>query len=52
LGVDAQGKPIRRGVTAPTKTPAIEAMENLRHELGHHARRSSRTYTVSQAGAD
>jgi integrase len=51
MGFDAQGKRIRRRVTAPTKTAAIEATDRLREELGQ-ARRSSRAYTVSQAVAD
>src|SRR5579859_6877890 len=51
MGFDAQGKRIRRRVTAQTKTAAIEAMEALREELGQ-APRSTRTYTVRQAVAD
>lgn len=51
LGFDAQGKRIRRRVTAPTKTAAIEAMAALREELGQ-APRSTRTYTVRQAVTD
>jgi integrase len=48
LGFDAQGKRIRRRVTAPTKTAALEAMAALREELGQ-APRSSRAYTLRQA---
>jgi hypothetical protein len=51
LGFDAQGKRIRRRVTAPTKTAALEAMAALREELGQ-APRSSRTCTVRQAADD
>jgi integrase len=51
LGFDAKGKRIRRRVTAPTKTAALEAMAALREELGQ-APRSSRTYTVRQAADD
>jgi integrase len=51
LGFDAQGNRIRRRVTAPTKTAALEAMATLREELGQ-APRSSRTYTVGQAVND
>jgi integrase len=51
LGFDVRGKRIRRRVTAPTKTAAIDAMAALREELGQ-APRSTRTYTVRQAVAD
>src|SRR5579859_7627087 len=51
MGFDAQGKRIRRRVTADTKTGAIEEMAALREELGQ-APRSTRTYTVRQAAAD
>ena len=51
LGFDAQGQRIRRRVTAPTKTAAIEAMAALREELGQ-APRSSRAYTVRHAVDD
>ena len=51
LGFDAQGRRIRRRVTAQTKTAALEAMAALREELGQ-APRTSRTYTVRQAADD
>jgi len=51
LGFDAQGKRIRRRVTGPTKTAVLEAMAELREELGR-APRSSRKYTVNEAVAD
>jgi len=51
LGFDAGGKRIRRRVTGPTKTAVLEAMSELREELGR-APRSSRTYAVSEAVAD
>jgi integrase len=51
LGFDAQGKQIRRRVTAPTKTAAIESMEALQEEL-RQAPRSTKTYRVRQAVAD
>lgn len=51
LGFDASGKRIRRRVTGPTKTTVLEAMEEVRAELGR-APRSSRTYTVRQAVDD
>ena len=51
LGFDAQGKRLRRRVTAPTKTGAIEAMNKLREELGQ-APRSSKTYTLRNAFED
>jgi hypothetical protein len=50
LGFDAHGKRIRRRVTGPTKTAVLEAMAELREELGR-APRSSRTYTVAEAVA-
>ncbi len=51
MGFDAQGKRLRRRVTGPTKTAVLEAMDELREELGR-APRSSRKYTVNQAVAD
>jgi integrase len=51
MGFDSQGKRIRRRVTAPTKTAALEAMAALREELGQ-APRSSRAYTLRQAVDD
>ncbi len=51
LGVDAEGKRIRRRVTAATKTAVLEAMAELREELGR-APRSSRKYTVNVAVAE
>jgi len=51
LGFDAQGKRIRRRVTASTKTAALEAMAALREELGQ-APKTSRTYTVTQTVED
>ncbi len=51
LGFDAEGKRLRRRVTAPTKTGAIEAMNKLREELGQ-APRSSKTYTLRNAFED
>jgi len=50
LGFDADGKRIRRRVTGSTKTAVVEAMAELREELGR-APRSSRTYTVAEAVA-
>ena len=44
------GTRIRRRVTGPTKTAVLEAMAELREELGR-APRSSRTYTVAEAVA-
>jgi integrase len=51
LGFDADGKRLRRRVTAATKTECLEAMEKLREELGQ-APKSSKTYTVRQAVHD
>jgi hypothetical protein len=51
LGFDAQGKRIRRRVTAATKTECQEAMERLREELGQ-APKSTRSYTVRRAVDD
>ena len=51
MGFDGQGKRRRRRVTGPTKTAVLEAMAELREELGR-APRSSRKYTVNQAVAD
>jgi len=51
MGFDAEGKRIRRRVTGPTKTAVLEAMAELREELGR-APRSSRKYTVNEAVAD
>jgi integrase len=51
LGFDAEGKRIRRRVTAATKTAVLEAMAELREELGR-APRSSRKYTVNEAVAE
>ncbi len=48
LGFAADGKRIRRRVTGSTKTAVLEAMAELREELGR-APWSSRTYTVAQA---
>jgi len=45
------GKRLRRRVTGPTKTAVLEAMAELREELGL-APRSSRSYTVNLAVAD
>jgi integrase-like protein len=42
---------MRRRVTAPTKISAIEAMNELRQELGQ-APRSTKTYTVKRAFED
>jgi len=50
LGFGADGKRIRRRVTGPTKTAVLEAMAELREELGR-APRSTRTYTVNEAVA-
>ncbi len=50
LGFDADGNRIRRRVTGSTKTAVLEAMAELRGELGR-APRSSRTYTVAEAVA-
>jgi integrase len=51
MGFDAAGKRLRRRVTGPTKTAVLEAMADLREELGR-APRSSRTYTVNEAVAE
>ena len=51
LGVDADGKRVRRRVTAATKTAVLEAMAELREELGR-APRASRKYTVNEAVAE
>ncbi len=51
MGFDGRGKRLRRRVTGPTKTAVLEAMDELREELGR-APRSSRKYTVDQAVAD
>ena len=51
MGFDANGKRIRRRVTAATKTECQEAMGKLREELGQ-APRTSKTYTVAQTVAD
>jgi integrase len=51
MGFDAAGKRLRRRVTGPTKTAVLEAMAELREELGR-APRSSRTYTVNEAVAE
>lgn len=48
LGFDAQGKRIRRRVTAETKTGCLEAINKLLEELGQ-APKSSRKYTVARA---
>jgi hypothetical protein len=48
LGFDADGNRIRRRVTGPTKTAVVQAMAELREELGR-APRSSRTYTVAES---
>lgn len=50
LGFAAAGNRIRRRVTGSTKTAVLEAMAELREELGR-APRSSRTYTVNEAVA-
>jgi integrase len=50
LGFGADGKRIRRRVTGPTKTAVLEAMAELREELGR-APKSTRTYTVAEAVA-
>jgi hypothetical protein len=42
LGFDATGKRIRRRVTGPTKTAVLEAMAELREELSHAPRSSSK----------
>jgi len=51
LGFGPDGKRIRRRVTGPTKTAVLEAMAELREELGR-APRSSRAYTIAQAVED
>jgi integrase len=48
MGFDATGKRMRRRVTGPTKTAVLEAMAEVREELGR-APRSSRKYTVNEA---
>jgi integrase len=51
LGFDADGKRIRRKVSARTKTACQDAIDELREEMGR-APKTSRTYTVNQAVAD
>jgi len=42
LGFDARGKRIRRRVTGPTKTAVMEAMAELREQLGRAPRSSAK----------